>query len=233
MYRREHHQHVARFLATLDGELLRRSQCLFGGGTAIAMRYGEYRTSVDVDFLVSNLVCYRKLRELIRSADDISPLLREGATAFPLMQPIRADQYGIRSSVEVAGAPLKFEIVLEGRIELNMPGAQDALCGVPTLTPLDMAASKLLANSDRWLDASVFSRDLIDLAMIDAPLSVLRAAMIKAEGAYGASIPRDLGKSIDRLRKEQGLLERCMRAMAVDVPKALLWTRVRRLERLL
>ena len=92
MYRREHHQHVARFLATLDGELLRRSQCLFGGGTAIAMRYGEYRTSVDVDFLVSNLVCYRKLRELIRSADDISPLLREGATAFPLRQPIRADQ---------------------------------------------------------------------------------------------------------------------------------------------
>lgn len=233
MYKRAHHRHVAQFLTALDGELLRRSRCLFGGGTAIALRYGEYRESVDVDFLVSDLVCYRDLRESVRSADGISPLLREGATAFPLIQPIRADQYGIRTSVEVSGAPIKLEIVLEGRIELNTPGAQDALCGVPTLTPLDMAASKLLANSDRWLDASVFSRDLIDLAMIDLPLSVLRTAVAKAEGAYGTSVSRDLGKSIGRLREEQGLLERCMRALAVDVPRALLWKRVRRLERLL
>lgn len=233
MYKRYRHRHIAQFLSALDGELLRHSQCLFGGGTVIALRYGEYRESADVDFLVSDLACYRKLRELIRSADDISPLLREGVEALPLTRPVRTDQYGIRTSVDVGGESIKFEIVLEGRIELDKPGVEDALCGVPTLRPLDMAASKLLANSDRWLDASVFSRDIIDLAMIDVPMSVLRAAVLKAEGAYGSSILRDLGKAIVRLGGQQGLLERCMQAMAVDVPKALLWQRMRRLERLL
>lgn len=217
----------------LDGDLLREHQCLFGGGTVIALRYGEYRESVGVDFLVSNLACYRNLRELVRSAGDLSPLLRGGGKAFPPAAPIRADQYGIRTTINIAGEPVKFEIVLEGRIELDNPGTQDALCGVPTLTPVDMAASKLLANSDRWIDASVFSRDLIDLAMMEAPMPLLRRAVVKAEGAYGDSILQDLGKAIARLEDQQGLLERCMEAMAVDVPRAVLWQKVRRLKRLL
>lgn len=107
MYKRYRHRHIAQFLSALDGELLRHSQCLFGGGTVIALRYGEYRESADVDFLVSDLACYRKLRELIRSADDISPLLREGVEALPLTRPVRTDQYGIRTSIDVGGESIK------------------------------------------------------------------------------------------------------------------------------
>ncbi|MBM3349738.1 MAG: nucleotidyl transferase AbiEii/AbiGii toxin family protein, partial [Betaproteobacteria bacterium] len=30
-------------------------QCFFGGGTAITLRHGEYRESVDIDFLISDV----------------------------------------------------------------------------------------------------------------------------------------------------------------------------------
>ncbi|QVL49510.1 MAG: hypothetical protein KFB96_03055 [Thiocapsa sp.] len=39
-----------------------------------------------------------------------------------------------------------------------MPAASDEVCGIATLTPLDMATGKLLANSDRWADDAAFSR---------------------------------------------------------------------------
>ena len=67
---------------------------------------------------------------------------------------VRADQYGIRTKISVAGQSIKFEIVLEGRISLDRPGKGDEILGVATLTQLDRAVSKLLANSDRWADGS-------------------------------------------------------------------------------
>ena len=48
MFERPHHQRIAQVLRALDGPLLRENNCLFGGGTAIALRYGEYRESVDI-----------------------------------------------------------------------------------------------------------------------------------------------------------------------------------------
>ena len=45
-------------LAALHGDTLRQHGCLFGGGTCIALRYGEYRESVDIDFLVSDAAGY-------------------------------------------------------------------------------------------------------------------------------------------------------------------------------
>ena len=82
---------------------------------------------------------------------------------------------------------------------------------MPPLTPLDMAASKLLANSDRWPDDGVFSRDLIDLAMMKPSLALLRQAVAKAEGACGAAVRRDLQRAIDRMQARTGWLERCDR----------------------
>lgn len=68
MFERPHHQRIAQVLGALNGPLLRENYCLFGGGTAIALRYGEYRESVDIDFLVSNLASYRNLRQLLTPA---------------------------------------------------------------------------------------------------------------------------------------------------------------------
>jgi len=98
---------------------------------------------------------------------------------------------------------------------------------------LDLAASKLLANADRQADDGVFSRDVIDLAMMALHLSMLRAAIAKATEAYGAAISRDLAKAIDRLEQRTGWLERCMQVMAMDIPKAVLWQKIRSLRRVL
>ncbi len=123
--------------------------------------------------------------------------------------------------------------MLEGRIELASPGAGDELCGIATLTTLDMATSKLLANSDRWNDDGVFSRDLIDLALMSPTLPLLRQAVAKAEKAYGQSILNDLAKGINRLQTRPGWAERCMQVMAMDLPKAVLWQKIRALKRVL
>jgi hypothetical protein len=145
------------------------------------------------------------------------------------LRDIRADQYGIRTMISVAGQPIKFEIILEGRIELAAPTAKDVVCGISTLTVLDMVASKLLANSDRWADDGVFSRDLIDLAMMQPRLPLLRQAIAKTNVVYGQAISADLGKAILQLQQRQGWLERCMQAMAMTLPKALVWQRVHNL----
>ena len=94
-----------------------------------------------------------------------------------------------------------------------------------------MTVSKMLANADRWGDDGVFSRDLIDLAMMNPRLPLLRQAAAKAEQAYGNSVRNCLDKAIDRFLNRLGHAERCMEVMAMDCPKALLWQRMRGLSR--
>jgi hypothetical protein len=231
LFEREHHRRVARVLQALDAERLHAHQCLFGGGTALALRYGEYRESVDIDFMVSHREGYRALRQLMSGPAGIHAICRPGAEVITQTRELRADQYGLRTMLRVDDVEIKFEIVLEGRITLDAPGNADLLCGVATLTPLDAAASKLLANSDRWRDDSVLSRDLIDLAMMMPTKTLLRQAIVKAQGAYGASIETDLRKAIQNLRERPHRLDHCMQAMLMTaVPKALLWKRIKALE---
>ncbi|MDP1635594.1 MAG: nucleotidyl transferase AbiEii/AbiGii toxin family protein [Gallionellaceae bacterium] len=233
MFKRPHHKRIALVLNALNGPLLRENNCLFGGGTVIALRYGEYRESVDIDFLVSDLASYRNLRQLLTGANGISAIVREGVAPLAQARDIRADQYGIRTMLQVENQPMKFEIILEGRIELKPPGAGDVICGIPTLTPLDMATSKLLANSDRWNDDGVFNRDIVDLAMMEPSLTLLRLSVAKAETAYGPAIRRDLDKAIERLQSRDDWLERCMQVMAMELPKAVVWQHLRKLRRVL
>jgi hypothetical protein len=136
-------------------------------------------------------------------------------------------------SALVDDLPIKFEIVLEGRIEIEAASGKDQVCGVSTLTPLDMATSKLLANADRWSDDGVFSRDVIDLAMMSPSLPLLRKALLKAQGAYGDAVARDLGRAIERLQNRPDWLERCVLVMAMSQPKAALWSKIRALRRVL
>jgi hypothetical protein len=77
MCKLEHHRWIASLLEQLSGELLLRHHCLFGGGTAIALRHGEFRQSVDVELLVCNRQGYRELRQLIRRHDSLVPLWKD------------------------------------------------------------------------------------------------------------------------------------------------------------
>ena len=228
MFSRPHHQRIAKVLESLDTDMLREHHCLFAGGTAIALRYGEYRESVDMDFLVSDLVSYRYLRTRVREQGLQVLIKSTDADRFQIAD-VRADQYGIRTKVIVDQKPIKFDIVLEGRIGLAKPRKTDSILGVPTLTRLDMSASKLLANSDRGLDMCVHCRDVIDLAMLNLSRSEFTEAVTKTRKAYGEAILKDLSKVIDMLGEANGLLERCMKAMDVSVPRALVWQNISKL----
>jgi hypothetical protein len=231
LFERPHHRRIATVLEALDAQVLAANACLFGGGTAMALRYGEYRESVDIDFLVSRVEGYRQLRQRLTGPDGMRAITRPEHTLNQVRE-VRADQYGVRTLLKVDGADIKFEIVLEGRIELEAPSADDRQCGVATLTPLDMATSKLLANSDRWRDDSVMSRDLIDLAMMAPPAALLKKAMAKAQGAYGDSVATDLARAVEDLRARPHRLDQCMQAMAMTtMSKAALWARIRALVR--
>jgi Nucleotidyl transferase AbiEii toxin, Type IV TA system len=227
-FKRPHHQAIALVLSALDAELLNRHHCLFAGGTAITLLHGEYRESRDMDFLVSNLGSYRQLRELVRLGNSIAALCR-----LPLKQvrDVRVDQYGIRTWLAAGNSTIKFEIVFEGRINLAAPVVDNTICGIATLSPLDLLTSKLLANSDRWSDDGVFNRDVIDLAMMTPTKKLLLPALAKAEVAYGAAIQHDLLAAIDRLLTRERWLDRCMAAMAINVPKAVLWKNLKDVRR--
>jgi hypothetical protein len=227
LFERPHHRDVALVLQALDARLLSRHHCYFGGGTAMALRFGEYRESRDMDFAVSDMSGYRDLRRLLDNARESLPIAREGL-AIELAREVRADQYGIRTQVRSGQSTIKFEIVLEARISLATPDEDDRACGIQTLAPVDMAAEKLLANADRWADEAVYSRDLIDLAMMRADRDLLEAACAKAEGAYGEAVRSSLSRAVDLLATKSGRLEACMAALNVDgVTRAQLWQAIR------
>lgn len=229
MFERQRHRRVATVLQALNADLLRTHRCYFGGGTAMVLRKAEYRESADIDFLVSDINGYRELRELLTSTAGVNALTR-----LPLkpLREIRADQYGIRTLLDVEGDPIKFEIIHEGRIALDVPDSVDQVCGVTTLSSLDMAASKLLANADRWADRSTFSRDLIDLAMLTPSAAQLDTAIGKAANAYGNAIERCLSSAISYLADNPTRLGQCMRALQMfDTPESVLWQNITRLGR--
>jgi hypothetical protein len=220
---RPHHQRIARLLGSLDAARLFAHKCLFGGGTVIAMLHGEYRESRDVDFLVSDLEAYRSLRGIV-TREGIAGLFV--SPVAPLRE-ARMDQYGIRTLIAVDEVPVKFEIVLEARIELDTAPDGITVCGVHALTHIDQVTEKLLANSDRWAADEVDSRDLIDLAMMLPDGRIPLAALAKAARAY-ESIEADLAKAKARI-EQPGRLVRCMTHLQMTQPPALVLDRIRRL----
>jgi hypothetical protein len=204
-------------------------QCFFGGGTAIALRYGEFRESVDIDFLISDIGLYGKVRNDIRDHHDLSPLLLPGKT-LGLIRELRTDQYGIRTVIGIGEAKIKLEIISEGRISFDLPEPKEFIDGIPSLTRLDSIASKLLVNSDRYADDSVYSLDLIDLAMIKPTKKELHLAMEKAKKAYGDSIQRDLVRSIDYLFRREKRLDKCTDYLKIDLPVSVIYQKIQKLK---
>lgn len=225
MFERAHHQRLAAILGSLDANMLLKSRCFFGGGTAIALAHGEYRESLDIDFICSSVDGYREIRQRF-NAQDQSWLFRR---PVQIVREPRADQYGIRLAAAVDEVPVKIEIVFEGRIELRDPMAEDMIEGVWTLTNEDLVATKLMANTDRYADDSVMGRDLIDLAMLSADGSLSELGVSKARRAYGDSIDKAFKRGKELLLDREGRLAKCMKAMEMRMAPDDLRERVLRL----
>ncbi len=210
MFNRPHHQRIAGLLKLMNADFLRETKCFFGGGTAIALLLGEYRESVDIDFLCSDHEGYRKLRTSVFD-HGLNDLFTK---KVDILREVRADRDGIRTFLVVDGKPIKFEIVREGRIEIEgkeMPGIP-----VTCLSKIDLFAEKLLANADRFADKSVMSRDAIDLLIMEKHWGQIpHQAWTKATGAYGDSVHGALKKAKDHLRDNPQYLTDCISKMGI------------------
>ena len=175
-----HHQLIHRVLAGLNCEFLSECRAYFGGGTLISLDLGEYRTSNDIDFICAVGSDYRKLRNAI---SDRTPRILLKDNSDLQIERFTADQYGIRMAIVIDGVTIKTEIVAEARFELDPP-RQPSWSPVECLSISDCFTSKLLANADRYADASVHSRDLIDLAFLRNDRAIPQLAIEKAEAAY-------------------------------------------------
>ena len=204
------HKIIAETLGLMDRDFLTATRCWFGGDTAIVMKLGEYRRSLDLDFLCADAGGYRELRT---RASEL------GVRAF-FPEPVEAvrdfqiDQYGLRTVVSLNGQPIRFEVVREGRIDLR--GHFDEDLGIPALVPADMFAEKLLANADRCQDRAVAYRDAFDLGMlVKAYGQIPTEALLKAQAAYGPDIERKITWVVAKLR-DQGELHDAAEALQMD-----------------
>lgn len=176
----------------------------------MVMRFGEWRVSSYIEFLMSDWGAYRELRQLITTGGV------EALGKVTALREVRADRYGIRALLDSSAGPIKLEIIHEGRIDLDTPGPDDQMCGIATLKGLDMVATKLLANDDRWADRGLFSRDLIDLALLPVDDHQWNAGMAKAIDAYGASISRTLQSAVAGATEQPQWFEGCIHHMQMD-----------------
>ncbi|NLP65533.1 nucleotidyl transferase AbiEii/AbiGii toxin family protein [Paraburkholderia sacchari] len=213
MFNHRHHQNIIGILQKLDAELFERAGCYFGGGTAIVLATNEYRESVDIDFLIASPDGYRQIRGLV-SDTDINKLAKQ---PIPLLRDVRKERDKISTIISAGEGerPIKLEFVLESRIPLTgqyIPGIP-----VPTLSRVDLYAEKLLANSDRWGDASVMYRDAIDLAMmLDQWGQIPQEAIDKTSRIYGPAALSDFRKVTDYLSSSEAALDKALASMAMD-----------------
>lgn len=195
-FQRPQHKIIQTALQSMDSALLARCHCYFGGGTAIVLLHGEYRLSLDVDFLCADVDGYRELRNLI-SENNASALF---GPDVKVAREFRSDQYGIRGYLSLADQPIKFEIVREARIPLE--GSIVEGLGVPVLSAESQFAEKLLANADRCLDKSAAYRDAIDLGYLIEETGGLPSGAIQvAERAYGKDVLQSVGKVLAQLAR--------------------------------
>jgi hypothetical protein len=217
-YRRPFHARVQTVLLSIDAEAFAASACYFGGGTRSVLALNEYRESKDIDFLCADRDGYRALRTTVVERG------LQGLFGKPVI--LRRDPLiamdGIRAVIDVAGEPLKFEIVLEAR--LKALEADAVRCnGLAQLSQEFAFAEKFLANADRGLDASTLARDVVDLAYMAEHwgMEPARSGLLLAEGAYGKDVQDKLILAVGRMQSDRGWRQRCVRGLSLDQPKVL------------
>ena len=211
MYRRPHHNKIAAVLEAMDPNFLLEAKSYFGGGTAISLQLDEYRQSDDIDFVCADTQGYRRLRESVFE-NGLREMFPAGIEA---LREVRSDRDGVRTFLKVQDTPIKFEIVLEGRVSLQAASVEGI--PVPCICRDDLYVEKLLANVDRYLDRGVMSRDVIDLMVMEARWGAIPAtAWSKAEAAYGSAVREAWDRARAMLRGDPAYFEGCLRKMAFD-----------------
>jgi hypothetical protein len=206
-----HHQNILRILKALNSNLLEMNFAYFGGGTLIALDNQEYRCSKDIDFLCAvTSQGYKNLRSFVYEYGIQS--LFDNNSNIQVKNP-KTDQYGIRFIACTPEFKIKTEIIAEVRFTLDPP-RYPQWSPVPCLSLNDCFTAKLLANSDRFMDSSVTSRDLIDLCILRLNSTIPQVSMEKAQNAY--EVIRPLKDAIVRFQSQPEWRLRCYEILQIQ-----------------
>lgn len=170
----------------LDKKMLRDHGILFAGGTLCSMRYGEYRESVDLDFLCADKNSFNSFRA---NFSDV------GKFIYARNPKITKDRVQLWITT-TDDRPLKVDFFYEERLQ---PTASD-FHGVEALDHASLMGCKLMAYCDRGMDLSERGKDFIDLIAIDlqAPAETFENAWELAWNAYGTWLTNQLPKIIEK-----------------------------------
>ncbi|WP_395339529.1 nucleotidyl transferase AbiEii/AbiGii toxin family protein [Ningiella sp. W23] len=223
-YKRQHHNKIDYVLRSLNADLLSEHECYFAGGTAIALKYNEFRESVDIDFLVSNIAYFNKLRRLL-SGRGLAPLLRNNRTIQHTE--VKSDRYGIRTSVLVENSQIKFEIVSIDLLMLDTPDPDDTISSVKKITNTDMIATKLIANTFRGQDSAYFNRDILDIVFMDPEKGLLQRGSKKAVDAQGDKVLTSFINSANKLLTDKAWLATCLQKLDIQIIDSLCQAKIK------
>jgi hypothetical protein len=206
-------------LEAVNHDFFQECSALFGGGTMLALAYGEYRLSRDVDFICPYGEAFSHLRRGVfeRGYEALFDLSKCNEITFP--RDIRTDRDGVRFAVQAGETVLKFEIVAEGRIVFDPPSRPE-WSPVDCLSLVDQIAEKLLATGDRWADGAIYSRDLIDLCILKQKTAFPDAAISKAEAAYPTIEP--LKRAISAFQTKPDYRLQCYERLQIEMPSVVI-----------
>jgi hypothetical protein len=219
MFKREQHRRVVTLLAAFSETNLSRCKFFFGGGTRIVLDLEEYRESRDIDFLCSDPEGYAELRFQAATRGYDALFRRADRKELHLPREMRIDQYGIRFPVELGGSLIRVELIREARIALDA-GIRPDWSSVDCLSLTDCYAEKILANSDRWADRQILSRDLIDLSILRQRMGLVpERSWEKTERAYRSAAREDLLKAIAAFLGDVAHQKRCFEGLQLENPE--------------
>jgi hypothetical protein len=222
IFRRERHRKVQALLAAFDASLLSRCNTLFAGGARIVLALGEYRDSHGVFFRCPDAEGYVELRFAVSSLGHDVLFKPDRSRELRISREIRFNQYGLWFPVEIEGETIRVWMLREASIELD-PGVRPEGLPVDCLSLTDCYAEKLMANSDRWADRQVLSRDLIDLSALRRSVGPIpEEAWQKVEEAYGMFGRSNLLKALLAFTGDAAYQQQCFQELHVDEPEEIL-----------
>ncbi|MGL5077786.1 MAG: nucleotidyl transferase AbiEii/AbiGii toxin family protein [Waterburya sp.] len=234
---------VDQIVKTLNKDLLNTSEALLAGDTLLGLRLKPYRYSTDLDFHISLLNFYKLKNELVKgnhiSLANNSIVFEEIKNdRYGLRYKVLSQENPLLGRVAHGGNPqdrarpqctVKLEIVVSDILPLNDWDKTEE--GLNCLTWKAMTMAKLFANADRFLvgslstetaktapdrflDYRVFSRDLIDLAVMAKFNCFSISALKEAEEIYFCTTSR-LREVIARFENDEKLQQKCFEQLQI------------------
>lgn len=202
------HQIIESALNEFNADFFCANNIVFGGGTRIALELGEFRESVDIDFLCPNRDSYRAVREQVMNTT-LGLLVKKD---FTYVRDIRADRDAVRTIISHKGIKIKLEFVSFDNYDLKSC-FDTTKFPVPFLDKTSCFYTKLLANADRKLVSPY--KDILDIiAMYKAWGNIPNEAIKLAENRYGKKvIVPSLIESINALIKNEKEYEKVAKGL--------------------